>query len=93
MSNRIRSRQSSSATRISDDQMIDLVGKLRQFLPEIRERRRSDKVSASKVLQDTCNYIRKLHREVDNLSDRLSLLLDSVDEDSQEAAVIRNLLM
>lgn len=43
MSNR-RSRQSSSASRISDDQMIDLVSKLRQFLPEIRERRRSDKV-------------------------------------------------
>ncbi|CAE6072041.1 unnamed protein product [Arabidopsis arenosa] len=92
MSNR-RSRQSSSASRISDDQMIDLVSKLRQFLPEIHERRRSDKVSASKVLQETCNYIRKLHREVDNLSDRLSQLLDSVDEDSPEAAVIRSLLM
>ncbi|XP_010514602.1 PREDICTED: transcription factor PRE5 [Camelina sativa] len=92
MSNR-RSRQSSRASRISDDQMIDLVGKLRQFLPEIRERRRSEKVSASKVLQETCNYIRNLHREVDNLSDRLSQLLDSVDEDSPEAAVIRSLLM
>ncbi|KAF8051757.1 hypothetical protein N665_1670s0003 [Sinapis alba] len=92
MSNR-RSRQSSSAPRISDDQMTDLVSKLRLLLPEIRERRRSDKVSASKVLQETCNYIRKLHREVDNLSDRLSQLLDSVDEDSQEAAVIRSLLM
>ncbi|KAJ0252980.1 Transcription factor PRE1 [Hirschfeldia incana] len=92
MSNR-RSRQSSSTLRISDDQMIDLVSKLRVLLPEIRERRRSDKVSASKVLQETCNYIRKLHREVDNLSDRLSQLLDSVDEDSQEAAVIRSLLM
>ncbi|XP_018454833.1 transcription factor PRE5 [Raphanus sativus] len=92
MSNR-RSRQSSSTLRISDDQMIDLVSKLRLLLPEIRERRRSDKVSASKVLQETCNYIRKLHREVDNLSDRLSQLLDSVDEDSQEAAVIRSLLM
>ncbi|CAN6969975.1 hypothetical protein IGI04_033167 [Brassica rapa subsp. trilocularis] len=92
MSNR-RSRQSSSALRISDDQMIDLVSKLRVLLPEIRERRRSDKVSASKVLQETCNYIRKLHREVYNLSDRLSQLLDSVDEDSQEAAVIRSLLM
>ncbi|EOA25016.1 hypothetical protein CARUB_v10018314mg [Capsella rubella] len=92
MSNR-RSRQSSSASRISDDQIIDLVSKLRQFLPEIRERRRSDKVSATKVLQETCNYIRRLHREVDNLSDRLSQLLESVDEDSPEAAVIRSLLM
>ncbi|XP_010502885.1 PREDICTED: transcription factor PRE5-like [Camelina sativa] len=88
-----RPRQSSSASSISDDQIIDLVGKLRQFLPEIRERRRSEKVSASKVLQETCNYIRKLHREVDNLSDRLSQLLDSVDEDSPEAAVISSLLM
>ncbi|VVB04384.1 unnamed protein product [Arabis nemorensis] len=92
MSNR-RSRQSSTASRISDDQMIDLVSKLRQLLPEIGERRRSDKVSASKVLQETCNYIRKLHREVDNLSDRLSQLLESVDEESPEATVIRSLLM
>ncbi|XP_010528329.1 PREDICTED: transcription factor PRE5 [Tarenaya hassleriana] len=92
MSNR-RSRQSSNSPRISDDQIIDLVGKLRQLLPEIRERRRSNKVSASKVLQETCNYIRNLHREVDNLSERLSQLLDSVDEDSAEAAVIRSLFM
>ncbi|XP_018437882.1 transcription factor PRE5 [Raphanus sativus] len=92
MSNR-RSRQSSSALRISDDQMIDLVSQLCQLLPEIRERRRSDKVSASKVLQETYSYIRKLHREVDNLSERLSQLLDSVDEDSHEASVIRSLLM
>ncbi|KAJ0245398.1 Transcription factor PRE5 [Hirschfeldia incana] len=92
MSNR-RSRQSSSALRISDNQMIDLVSQLCQLLPEIRERRRSDKVSASKVLQETCNYIRKLHREVDNLSERLSQLLDSVDEDSHEASVIRSLFM
>ncbi|XP_010435835.1 PREDICTED: transcription factor PRE1 isoform X2 [Camelina sativa] len=93
MSNRRSSRQSSSAPRISDDQMIDLVTKLRQILPEIGQRRRSDKVSASKVLQETCNYIRSLNREVDNLSERLSQLLESVDEDSPEAAVIRSLLM
>ncbi|KAL0662430.1 hypothetical protein Bca4012_099267 [Brassica carinata] len=89
----IRSRQSSSAPRISDDQIIDLVTKLRQILPEIGQRRRSDKVSASKVLQETCNYIRNLNREVDNLSERLAQLLESVDEDSPQAAVIRSLLM
>ncbi|KAF8107471.1 hypothetical protein N665_0121s0024 [Sinapis alba] len=92
MSNR-RSRQSSIDPRISDDQIIDLVTKLRQILPEIGHRRRSDKVSASKVLQETCNYIRNLNREVDNLSERLSQLLESIDEDSPEAAVIRSLLM
>lgn len=50
-------------------------------------------VSASKVLQETCNYIRSLHREVDDLSDRLSQLLDSTDGDSAQAAIIRSLLM
>ncbi|KAE8672409.1 Transcription factor PRE5 [Hibiscus syriacus] len=87
-----RSRQSSAGvSRISDDQIIELVSKLRQLLPEIRVRR-SDKVSASKVLQETCNYIRNLHREVDDLSERLSLL-SVIDADSAEAAIIRSLIM
>jgi len=48
-------------------------------------------VSASKVLQETCNYIRSLHREVDDLSERLSELLATTD--TAQAAIIRNLLM
>ncbi|GAV82921.1 HLH domain-containing protein [Cephalotus follicularis] len=85
-----RSRQQ-NVSRITDDQIIELVSKLRQLLPEIRSRR-SDKVSASKVLQETCNYIRNLHREVDDLSERLSELLATIDVDSPEAAIIRSLI-
>ncbi|KAA3456021.1 transcription factor PRE5-like [Gossypium australe] len=88
-----RSRQSTAGvSRISDDQIIELVSKLQQLLPEIRDRR-SDKVSASKVLQETCNYIRSLHKEVDDLSERLSQLLATIDADSAEAAIIRSLIM
>ncbi|PON42698.1 Myc-type, basic helix-loop-helix (bHLH) domain containing protein [Trema orientale] len=86
-----RSRQSGSS-RISDDQILELVSKLRQLVPEINRNRPSGKVSASKVLQETCNYIRNLHREVDDLSDRLSQLLASIDADSAEAAIIRSLV-
>ncbi|KAG4389951.1 hypothetical protein AAZX31_06G182400 [Glycine max] len=89
-SRRSRSRQTSSSRNITDDQINDLVSKLQQLLPEIRDRR-SDKVSASKVLQETCNYIRSLHREVGDLSERLSELLDTTD--TAQAAIIRNLLM
>ncbi|XP_073316590.1 transcription factor PRE6-like [Primulina huaijiensis] len=89
-SRRSRSNQS-GVPRISEDQIADLVSKLQQLIPEIRNRRRSDKVSASKVLQETCNYIRNLHREIDDLSDRLSELLES--SDSAQAAIIRTLLM
>ncbi|MED6171591.1 Proteasome subunit alpha type-4 [Stylosanthes scabra] len=92
MSSRSRSsRERSESTRISDDQIVQLVFKLRQLVPEIRTRR-SDKVSASKVLQETCNYIKNLHREVDDLSERLAQLLSTIDADSAEAAIIRSLL-
>ncbi|XP_010242417.1 PREDICTED: transcription factor PRE6-like [Nelumbo nucifera] len=90
-SRRSRSRQSGNS-RITDDQINDLVSKLQQLLPEIRDRR-SDKVSAAKVLQETCNYIRSLHREVDDLSERLSELLATTDTNSAQAAIIRSLLM
>ncbi|XP_071731077.1 transcription factor PRE1-like [Rutidosis leptorrhynchoides] len=88
-----RSRQSSNGTpRINDDQIIQLISKLQQHLPEIGNRR-PNKASASKVLQETCSYVRSLHREVDGLSDRLSQLLSTIDSNSPEASIIRSLIM
>ncbi|OAY80851.1 transcription factor ILI6 [Ananas comosus] len=87
-SRRSRSRPSSSS-RISAEQINDLVSKLQALLPEARIRR-NDRESAAKVLQETCNYIRSLHREVDDLSERLSELLATAD--SAQAAIIRSLL-
>ncbi|XP_058744402.1 transcription factor PRE6-like [Vicia villosa] len=90
-SRRSHSRQSGVSTEISDDQINDLITKLQQLIPELA--RRSNKVSAAKVLQETCNYIKNLHREVDDLSDRLSQLLDTIDPNTPQAAIIRSLLM
>ncbi|CAL9230354.1 unnamed protein product [Arabidopsis halleri] len=92
MSSSRRSRQASTSSRISDDQITDLISKLRQSIPEIRQNRRSNTVSASKVLQETCNYIRNLNKEADDLSDRLTQLLESIDPNSPQAAVIRSLI-
>ncbi|KAL7161447.1 hypothetical protein ACSBR2_041999 [Camellia fascicularis] len=90
-SQRSRSRQSGGeASRISDEQINELISKLQQFLPELRHRH-SDNVSAARVLQETCDRIRGLHREVDDLSERLSELLATTD--STQAAIIRSLLM
>ncbi|KAK4263451.1 hypothetical protein QN277_028852 [Acacia crassicarpa] len=88
-----RSRQSGVSSDITEAQINDLVSKLQQLIPELRAPRRSDKVSASKVLQETCNYIKSLHREVDDLSERLSELLANTDSNSAQAAIIRSLLM
>ncbi|MED6222009.1 Proteasome subunit alpha type-4 [Stylosanthes scabra] len=90
-----RSRQSSGAPTsagMTDAQITDLVSKLQQLIPQLRSRH-SDKVSAAKVLQETCSYIKSLHREVDDLSDRLSELLANTDSNSAQAAIIRSLLM
>ncbi|KAJ0987406.1 hypothetical protein J5N97_005762 [Dioscorea zingiberensis] len=92
-SRRSRSRQqTSSASRITEDQINDLVSKLQTLLPEAHIRS-GDRVSAARVLQETCNYIRNLHREVDDLSERLSELLSTTDMSSAQAAIIRSLLM
>ncbi|KAI4366671.1 hypothetical protein MLD38_022518 [Melastoma candidum] len=88
-SSRTRARPMSS--RITDDQILELVTRLRQLLPEIHNRR-PEKASAPKVLQDTCNYIKGLHKEVDDLSERLSELLSTIDVDSPEASIIRSLI-
>ncbi|CAM8878445.1 unnamed protein product [Rhodiola kirilowii] len=94
-----RSRHSSSSdagsARISEDQLLDLLSKLQHLIPEARSRRSSgsNRASASNVLQETCNYIKSLHREVDDLSERLADLLASMDVDNAQAAIIRSLLM
>ncbi|CAL9155726.1 unnamed protein product [Musa hybrid cultivar] len=92
-SRRARSRQSTSSSRITDEQINDLVSKLQAVLPEARIHGcLSMQVSAAKVLQETCNYIRSLHREVDDLSERLSELLATTEASSAQAAIIRSLL-
>ncbi|KAL6641189.1 hypothetical protein ACP70R_019370 [Stipagrostis hirtigluma subsp. patula] len=92
-SRRPRSRAAAGgAARISEEQISDLVSKLQALLPEARLRS-NDRVPSARVLQETCSYIRSLHREVDDLSDRLSQLLDTADVSTAQAAVIRSLLM
>ncbi|KAL9271781.1 Transcription factor PRE3-like protein [Drosera capensis] len=49
-------------------------------------------VSAARVLQETCNYIRSLQREANDLSERLSEMLENDDGNNASAALIRSLL-
>lgn len=49
-------------------------------------------MAAPKVLKETCNYIKSLHREVDGLSERLSQLLDSMEGNVVDVDILRSLL-
>ncbi|MQM06617.1 hypothetical protein Taro_039446 [Colocasia esculenta] len=81
----------SGGSRITEEEINELIGKLQSLLPESR-RRSMGRASASKLLKEMCNYIKSLHREVDDLSDRLSALMSTMDRDSPQAEIIRNLL-
>lgn len=82
---------SSRRSRITEEEINELVSKLQSLLPETR-RRGASRASASKLLKETCNYIKSLHREVDDLSDRLSDLMATMDTNSPQAEIIRSLL-
>ncbi|KAK1413761.1 hypothetical protein QVD17_35542 [Tagetes erecta] len=92
---RSRYTQTRSST-ISDDQIADLIYKLQQLIPDDQIHTTTlhhHKALNTKVLEETCNYVRRLQREVEDLSQRLSELLQSMDNNSPEAAIIRTLLM
>lgn len=88
MSNRRSSRGSGS---ISEEEINELISKLQSLLPNSR-RRGPSQASTTKLLKETCNYIKSLHREVDDLSDRLSDLMATMDHNSPGAEIIRNIL-
>jgi hypothetical protein len=50
-------------------------------------------VPSATVLQETCSCIRSFHREVDDLSDRLSQLLATSEVITAQATIIRSLLL
>ncbi|URE39989.1 Transcription factor bHLH135 [Musa troglodytarum] len=81
---------SSRRSRISEEEITELISKLQSLLPETR-RRGASRASAAKVLKETCNYIKSLHREVDDLSGRLSELMATMDVDSAQAEIVRSL--
>ncbi|KAG6529980.1 hypothetical protein ZIOFF_012197 [Zingiber officinale] len=81
---------SSSSASVTDEQINDLLSKLQATVKNIYILMMQ--ASAAKVLQETCDYIRSLHREVDDLSERLSDLLADAEVNSAQAAIIRSFL-
>ncbi|CAL5037667.1 unnamed protein product [Urochloa decumbens] len=76
---------------VSEEEINELISRLQTLLPSAR-RRGGNQASTTKLLKETCSYIKSLHREVDDLSDRLSDLMATMDQNSPGAEIIRSLL-
>ncbi|XP_007037290.2 PREDICTED: transcription factor PRE6 [Theobroma cacao] len=85
------SQGSRASNKITDDELSALVLNLQALLPQLNQGR-NGRASATKVLNETCSYIRKLQAEIDDLSERLSQCLGSMDITSLDAEILRNLL-
>ncbi|KAK3406304.1 hypothetical protein EUGRSUZ_K02466 [Eucalyptus grandis] len=83
----------SRTSQFTDDEIHDLIFKLQAMLPQLEQRRNDGKVAPSEVLKETCSYIRSLHREMDELSERLTTLLDNMEISSVDAQLLRNVLL
>ncbi|XAR50070.1 hypothetical protein NMG60_11004296 [Bertholletia excelsa] len=83
------------ASNLGEDEINELVSKLQALLPHSSSRcTRREQMPPWKILEETCSYIKRLHREVDNLSERISQLLASTDAtgDVDVADFVRSLL-
>ncbi|KAG2610665.1 transcription factor ILI4-like [Panicum virgatum] len=80
-----------SRASVSEEEINELIARLQTLLPSAR-RRGGSHASTTKLLKETCSYIKSLHREVDDLSDRLSDLMATMDHNSPAAEIIRSLL-
>ncbi|XP_066372329.1 transcription factor ILI4-like [Miscanthus floridulus] len=80
-----------SRASVSEEEINELISRLQTLLPSAR-RRGGRQASTTKLLKETCSYIKSLHREVDDLSDRLSDLMATMDHNSPGAEIIRSLL-
>ncbi|XP_021286910.1 transcription factor ILI3-like [Herrania umbratica] len=85
------SQGSRASNKITDDELSALILNLQTLLPQ-PNRCRNGRESATQVLSETCSYIRKLQAEIDDLSERLSQCLGSMDMTSLDAEILRNLL-
>ncbi|KAG6686850.1 hypothetical protein I3843_11G041500 [Carya illinoinensis] len=74
------SRRSRTSINVADEEIIEnLVFKLQSLLPTQPNQRNKETVSASKILNEICTHIKSLQKEADDLSERLSRQLHSLD--------------
>ncbi|PIA27889.1 hypothetical protein AQUCO_07400016v1 [Aquilegia coerulea] len=69
----------SRSSEITGDEINDFVGKIQELIPKTSFGS-SARASTSNILKEACKYMKSLHREVDDLSEKLTEMLASLDQ-------------
>ncbi|KAI7740455.1 hypothetical protein M8C21_019407 [Ambrosia artemisiifolia] len=78
--------------RTREQDIENLVSKLQALLPSSSSSCNKTKVPLSKTLEEACNYIKSLRTKGDNLGERLSQLLESLENNGVDVSNIKDLL-
>ncbi|KAF7806178.1 Transcription factor bHLH135 [Senna tora] len=79
------------ASNLTENEVDDLLSRLQALLPGLN-RRTNSRVSVSKILKESCSHIKRLQKEVEELSERLSELMDSADISDIDEESLRRFL-
>ncbi|GMH21433.1 hypothetical protein Nepgr_023275 [Nepenthes gracilis] len=77
---------------VSDDEINNMILQLQALLQTSNQRHSRRNPSASNLLKEVCNHIRKLQREVDDLSGKICELLSAMDVNSVDAEILSAIL-
>ncbi|KAL5992136.1 hypothetical protein ACLOJK_013051 [Asimina triloba] len=86
-------RRSMVSKEITEDEVKHLISALQALQPELQAKSISRAATAT-VIEEACDHIRRLHREIEGLSEKLAHLLEEMEERDSAGGVeiIRNLL-
>ncbi|OIW01257.1 hypothetical protein TanjilG_10418 [Lupinus angustifolius] len=74
-----------------ENEINDLVSRLQVLLPQLNQRN-GLRQPVSKILQETCCHIKNLQKEVEELSEKLTKLMDSIDISDIDRRAIEDFL-
>ncbi|MED6149876.1 hypothetical protein PIB30_066848 [Stylosanthes scabra] len=93
MSGRRQRRSSTGGFEFTENEITDLASRLQALLPQpSQQTRNSRQVSVLEILKETCSHIKRLQKDVEDLSETLTGLLDSLHITDIDITILQDLL-
>ncbi|KAK4264211.1 hypothetical protein QN277_025420 [Acacia crassicarpa] len=80
-----------TSSNLSENEINEIVSRLQAVLPRLNQRTNS-RASVSKIVKEACSHVKKLQKEVDELSEKVAGLMDSVDITHIDEQTLRSIL-
>ncbi|KAL1368297.1 transcription factor ILI3-like [Arachis duranensis] len=87
-----RRQRSSGGSEFTENEINVLASRLQALLPQPSQQTRNSRVSVLEILKETCSHIKRLQKDVEDLSETLTGLLDSLHITDIDITLLQDLL-